>query len=296
MVGFNGGVKFHYDVVTHNRPGKERVHPYASDDALEPGMVLRLAGRDWLIETVEDSRALAKPARYRLTLRYPDGSEEAGAFRRWRSDAPRAGHTFATSALAWEVVDERLAFDDEGEPYVELVAERDFAEVEEDVLHEHELEHALAQEEDEFPEGARATLARARRAGLAMELVALEPGEEPDWTAADRYIDVLTLDLVEDDLIELCGVDPDADPRDTWLPKVQERLREDRRSFAADIEGSHDEIEEWDVRGGRVFASVGKPDDEADPDKGHGWLCRLADSGALTVAGFSRVRKAQLLP
>lgn len=35
-------------------------------------------------------------------------------------------------------------------------------------------------------------------------------------------------------------------------------------------------------------------DDEASPDGGHGWMCRLADSGALTEAGFQRVRKATL--
>jgi hypothetical protein len=36
------------------------------------------------------------------------------------------------------------------------------------------------------------------------------------------------------------------------------------------------------------------PDDEADPDKGHGWMCRLVDSGVLAAAGFERVRKNEL--
>jgi hypothetical protein len=43
-----------------------------------------------------------------------------------------------------------------------------------------------------------------------------------------------------------------------------------------------------------VFASIGRVDDEADPDAGHGWMCRLVDASALGTAGFSRVRKAQL--
>jgi len=34
------------------------------------------------------------------------------------------------------------------------------------------------------------------------------------------------------------------------------------------------------------------PDD--DWGSGHGWLCRLVDSGVLGVAGFERVRKYQL--
>jgi hypothetical protein len=290
-------VAFPYDVVAHNRAGRERAHPYVSDSPLEPGDVIRLAGRDWLIEEVEDSRAMAKPARYRIVLRHPDDREEAGAFRRWRSDVPRLGHSLATyedgQLASWEVVDERLAVDEQGEPFLELVAQRDYGELEGDVP-DHQLEHAVAREEDELPEGARATLARADQAGLAVELVALEPGEAPDWEEAERDIDALTLDLIEDDLLELCGVDPDRDPRETWLDTVKERLREDLRRFRADIEGDHDEIEEWDYRDGRIFASLGRPDDEADPEKGHGWLSRLVDAGVLRAAGLRRVKKTEL--
>jgi hypothetical protein len=292
-------VAFRYEVVAHNRAGAERVHTYASDTALEPGDVLRLAGRDWVIENVDGTRALAKPARYRVTLRHPDGREEAGAFRRWRPDVPRVGHAFSTSENAhpvtWQVVEERLELDENGEPYLELLAQRDFGELDEGVP-DHELEHVVAREEDELPEAAQATLERAGQGGLAVELVALDPGEEPDWEEAERYIEALTLDLLEDDLIELCGVDPLHDARDTWLPQVRERLRDDLARFRADVEGEHNEIEEWDFRDGRIFASVGTTDDESDPDRGHGWMCRLVDSGALTVAGFSRLRKTQLLP
>jgi hypothetical protein len=289
-----------YEIVTINRLGKEHVRPYTADTELSPGDVIRLGGRDWLVDRIEPGqRVVARPARYRLSLRHPSGHVEVGAFRRWRSDTPRLGHSFTTVEegvpASWEVVDVQLAHDDEGEPYLELIAERDFLELDElpDVP-DHELEHALAQREDELPEGAQATLGRAREAGLSVELVALEPGVAPDWDEARRYIDALTLDLIEDDLIELCGVDPDNDPRDTWLDTVKERLRSDLELFRADIEGDHDEIEEWDFRDGRISAAVGSTDDESNPNSGYGWLVRLVDSGALTLAGFRRVRKTEI--
>lgn len=291
-----------YEVVTRHRAGKERRHEYVSDRDLSPGDIIVLEGRNWLIEWVEPGAGdtpdivLAKPARYRLRLLHPDGREEVGAFRRVRPDAPRLGHAFTTiedgQPASWQVTDERLAVDEDGEPYLELVAERDYGELE--ALPDHELEHALAARDAELPPGAVATLSRAEMAGLAVELVALEAGEAPDWEAAEQYIDALILEEIEDDLVELCGVDPDRDPRDSWLDAVKERLRTDLERFRADVEGDHDEIEEWDFRGGRVFASVGSLEDEADPYSGHGWMCRLVDSGALAAAGFERVRKAEL--
>ncbi len=294
--------RFRYEVVAATRSGRERRHQYATDEPLQVGDVLLLEGRHWLIGQVEEGdppRASAKPARYRLRLRHPDGREELGAFRRLRAGRPRLGHAFSTledgAPASWEVVDERLAHDDDGEPYLELIAGRDYGEVGgEGALPDHELEHALAAREERLPEAAATMLARAEAAGLAVELVALEPGEEPDWEAAGRYLDALILEEVEDDLLELCGVHPDRDPRESWLPKVKERLLSDLERFRADVEDDHDEIEEWDFAGGRVLASVGTADDESDPDSGHGWMCRLVDSGALAAAGFERVRKAEL--
>ncbi len=196
--------------------------------------------------------------------------------------------------VSWEVVDERLARDESGEPYLDLVAERDFAEVDE--LPDHELEHTLARRDDEeLPEAAVETLARAERLGLSVELVALEPGELPDWDAAQRFIDALILEEIADDLIEQCGVDTARDARETWLAKIKERLTDDLASFRDDVEGDHNEIEEWDFRGGRIFASVGTEDDESNPAVGHGWMCRLVDSEALGSAGFARVRKVELV-
>jgi hypothetical protein len=289
-----------YDVVAQNRAGKERIHRYAPDEPLQTGQVLRLEGRDWLVESIDTTggppRAVAKPARYRIRLRHPDGREELGAFRRYRPDAPRLGHTFTTiddgQPVSWQVMDVRLARDEQGEPYLDLVAERDYAEVEE--LPDHELEHALAVRGQSLPEAATATLSRAETAGLLVELVALDPGERPDWDEARRYIDALVLEEIEDDLFELCGVDPARDPRDTWLEIVKERLRADLESFRGDIEGDLDEIEAWDFLDGRIFAAVGSFDDQADPLSGYGWLCRLVDAGALATAGFQRVRKAEL--
>ncbi len=286
-----------YEIVTVTRSGASRSHAYSPEAELSPGDVVVLGGRFWLIAEVVDGKATATPARYRLVLRHPDGHEEAGGFRRFRPGAPRLGHTFTTAPegnpLAWVVVDERPARDEQGEPYLELVAERDFSEVEE--LPDHELEHALAARGADFPEAAREILARAEQAGLAVELVALEPGEVPDWAAAERLIDALILEELEDDVIEMCGVQPGRAPRETWLPTVQERLRSDLRRFRDDIEGNHDEIEEWDFLTGRVFAAIGSVEDESDPARGYGWMCRLVDVEALGAAGFDRVRKAELL-
>jgi hypothetical protein len=294
---------FHYDVVVHHRTGLEHIRRFVSDNPLEVGSVVRLEGRYWLIESVDPdvdaltARATATPARYRLKLRHPDGSEELGAFRRFRPDAPRVGHFFSTledrRPVSWEVVDEQPARDEQGDVYLELTAERDFEEVEE--VPDHELEHALERgQEEDLSEGAAATLRRAEQMGLSVELVALDPGEEPDWDEAERYVDALILEEIEDDLLEQCGVNPNRDPRATWLDTVQARLRSDLELFRADVEGDHDEIEQWSFRGGRIFVSVGSADDESDPDKGHGWMSRLVDSGATIAAGFERVRKADL--
>jgi hypothetical protein len=228
---------------------------------------------------------------------HPDGREELGAFRRVRPDGPRLGHSFTTiedrAPISWSVVDEAFAHDEQGEPYLDLVAERDYGEAEGD-LPDHELEHALAVRSDEVPDAARERIDEATSLGFAIELVALEPEEAPDWEEARRYIEALSLDTIEDDLLEMCGVDTRRDAEATWLETVKGRLRDDLDRFSGDVEGDHDEIEEWGFHRGRVFASVGAPDDEADPDSGYGWMCRLIDAGALGVAGFARVRKPEL--
>jgi hypothetical protein len=291
---------FHYTVVTRRRTGLERVHEFASETSLRPGDVLRLDGRFWLIAKLDEAelRVVTEPARYRLRLRHPDGREEVGGLRRYRPDAPRLGHSFTTledgQPVSWEVVDYELRRDDQG-AFLEFAAERDFAEVEE--LPDHELEHTLARSlEDELPESARAAFEQAERSGLSIELVALEPGEEPDWEEADRFIDALVIEEINDDLLELCGVNPDTDPKDGWLETVRSRLRDDLANFRDDIEGEQEQIEQWSFRDGRIFASIGSEDDESDPLSGHGWMCRLVDAEVLGAAGFERVRKAELEP
>ena len=294
-----------YELVTHSPGGTERAQEYVAEEPLTPGEVLQLRGRFWLVESVDEPegedgppRAIAKPARYRIRLRHPDEREELGALRRFRPGSPRLGHALTTieagQPISWQVMDEQLAYDEAGEPFLDLIAERDYAEAEGDIP-DHELEHAVERELDQgLPAVAEATIARAAEQGLDVELVALDPGEEPDWPESERYIAALIFEEIEDDLFEQCGVDVGHDPRETWLATVKERLSADLEAFRIDIDGNHDEIEEWDFRGGRIFASVGTYEDEFDPNTGHGWLCRLLDSGVLGVAGFERVRKYEL--
>jgi hypothetical protein len=286
-----------YELVHTTHSGAQRVQPYTSEEPLEAGSVVHNEGRDWLVAAVDGTRVSLKPARYRLTLRHPDGREEAGALRRYRPDAPGVGHTLSTiedgAPASWQVVDERLARDEQGEPYLALIAERDYSEREDPpTLPEHELEHAFVREEESS--GAAAALARADEAGVYVELVALEPGEAADWAEAEAYLDALELEEISDDLLVRCGVDPDRDPQGDWLGTVKERLRSDLDQFRNDLESEHDEIEEWEFRDGRIFAAIGRFEDESNPASGHGWMIRLYDASVLGAAGFSRVRKAEL--
>lgn len=285
-----------YEIVTHDRTGRERVHPYTSEDALAPGSVVLIGGRYRLVERIEQARVQTQSARYRLTLRYPDGRQEAGAFRRFRSDAPVRGHQLTTledgAPISWVVVEERLAHDAAGESFLELIAERDYSEAES--LPDHQLEHTLDQDRDDTNPAA-AALMRAELAGLAMELVGLEAGQAADWNGAETYLDSLILEEIEDDLFEQCGVDTRRDPHETWLETVKERLHDDLDSFRTGVEASHREIEEWDFRGGKIFAAVGRIDDDSNPFSAYGWICRLVDAGVLQAGGFKRVRKPLLL-
>ena len=284
---------FSYKIITRNRTGQEHVRPFASADAVAPGTVALLGGRYSLVERVEQERVYAGSARYRLTLRHPDGRNEEGAFRRFRADAPGVGHQFTTlengAPISWAVLEQYLAHDAGGDPFLESIAERDYAEAES--LPDHELEHALERDDDEATAAAAATLSRAAEAGLAIELVGLEAGQAPDWEEASSYLESLILEELEDDLIEQCGVNPGRDRQETWLDIVKRRLRNDLDSFRTDIKGFHDEIEEWVFRGARIFATVGRFDDDLNPSSGFGWMCRLVDSGVLLAAGFYRARK-----
>jgi hypothetical protein len=263
--------------------------------ARAPGSVVLLDGRYWLVEQIEQARAQTRPARYRLTLRHPDGRQEAGAFRRFRPDAPVPGHQLTTledgTPISWVVVDDRLAYDASGEPFLELIAARDYGETES--LPDHQLEHALDQERDDA--AAAAALLRAELAGAAIELVGLEAGDAADWDGARNYLDSLILEEIEDDLVEQCGVDTRHDPRQTWLDTVKRRLRDDLDSFRVAVEDGHGEIEEWAFRGGRTFAAVGRFDDDSNPLSAYGWMCRLIDAGVLQAGAFKRVRKPLLL-
>ena len=156
-----------YDVVTSSRSGHDRTHHFDAEGELAPGGVVRVEGRDWLIDRIEGERAIARPARYRMLLRHPDGREERGAVRRFRRDRPSIGHAFTTiedgQPISWQVTAEQLAHDEQGDPLLELIAERDYSEYEQ--LPDHELEHALAREDG--PARAGGGGVHTRRAGRA---------------------------------------------------------------------------------------------------------------------------------
>lgn len=284
-----------YEVVVIAPSGHTHRHELATDRPLEEGDLVPFADERWLVVRIEPNergpfRAVATPARFRIVLRHADGREEVGAVEPYRDESPWIGHAFATGtgggAMSWQVTGQRRARDAAG-PLIELVAERDFAELE--ALPRHELEHRPL-----VAEAAHEALARAERAGLSVEMAALEVGQEADWDEAGRFVDALILEEVDERLLALCGVDADRDPRDRWLDIVGERLRSDLQRLRDDVEGDRDEVSVWQLQGRRIFASAGMPEDEEDPDKAHGWMCRLLDSGALGAAGFKRVRKADL--
>lgn len=58
---------YRYEVRVQKRGGREHAREYASEELLAPGDVIRLQGRYWLIQDVEEAgegapaRALAKP-------------------------------------------------------------------------------------------------------------------------------------------------------------------------------------------------------------------------------------------
>jgi len=127
-----------------------------------------------------------------------------------------------------------------------------------------------------------------------IEMVMLAPEAEPEWREAEAYIDSLILEEIDDELVELCGVDVDTDLKETWLEQIKKRLRLDLERFRDDLETDRDQIEQWELEGMRIYTSAGQWEDESDPHSGHGWMCRLVDSGALGAAGFKRIRRPEL--
>jgi len=281
-------------------PHGSRTEQFRSERPLGPGEVIDLRGRTWLVDRQEEGNAdgrrlVAFPARYRVVLQHEDGREEFGAVRRVGEGAPGLGHAFTTmldgGPVTWQVIEQRLARDGDGQPLLELVAERDFSEVE--GLPDHDLEHRRSRSE-ELSAAAEATLDRAASQGLLLELVGLDEGRAPDWEAAAHFIDSLIFEEVAEGLLELAGIRAGDLPPDRELELLKERLHEDLDRFRADVETDRDQIEEWDLHGLRIFASTGTWEDQFDPDHGHGWMVRLVDSGALGAAGFQRIRKTEL--
>jgi len=75
--------------------------------------------------------------------------------------------------VSCQIIDERIADGDEGEPYLESIAERDYAETES--LPDHQLEHALERDE----EGGAAAPAPLARAEAVRECLGSEESGDP---------------------------------------------------------------------------------------------------------------------
>ena len=197
-----------YDVVVVHRTGKEHVHRYTTEEPLEPGDVVRLEGRHWLSSASRATarrrspRAIGCGFAIRTAARTSGRSAASDPTRRGsatRSPPSRTGARSAgRSSTAAGPRRERRAVP-RPRRGARLRRRRS------DAARPRARAHARPRSEDELPEGAEATLARAADEGLSVELVALEPGEEPDWEAAERFIDALVLEEIEDDLIEQCG-------------------------------------------------------------------------------------------
>jgi hypothetical protein len=291
-----------YNVILPSRHGNAQAHRHRLSTAndLRVGDVVRVTGGRWIVDELREAggerEARLEPARFRVVLLQPDGREEAGAVRRLRDDSLGVGHAFTTAdetgthRLRWDVVADRFVRDEGGRPLIEFVAEHGLHGRER--VPDHELEHRFAQQGDLAE--ARAALEFATAAGLAVELVELEPDRDPDWDEARALLEALVIEEVGEDLLERCGIKPERDLPETWIDLVRLRLRADLTSFRGDVEGPHRQIHEWHIGPRRVFASIGTWESEADPDSGHGWLCRLVDGDVLGAAGFVRLREIEL--
>ena len=201
--------------------------------------------------------------------------------RRMRPDGPRLGHSFTTiedgAPVSWSVIDEEFAHDEQGEPFLDLVAERDYGEAEGD-LPDHELEHALTARSDEVPDAARERIDEATRLGFAIESSRSSRTRLPDWEEARRYIETLSLDTIADDLLELCGVDTEELAKGHGSKPSSRASATTSSSFSADVKGTTTRSRSGISTTAASSPRVGSVADESDPDRGHGWLCRLLDA------------------
>ena len=170
--------------------------------------------------------------------------------------------------MSWQVVDERLA-DDHGEPYLDLIAERDYSE-----LRTRRAARARA--------GARARAQEARRgAARAPPRRGGGPGRRAGRARGGRgarlgrgrgATSTRWSSRRSRTTCSSSAASTRPRRRETWLDTVKARLRATWSDSGTTSRADHDQIEEWEFRDGRIFAAVGSIEDEADPDRGHGWM------------------------
>jgi hypothetical protein len=134
-------------------------------------------------------------------------------------------------------------------------------------------------------------------ASLLLTCAVIDDGSTPDWQAAERHIDDMTVEQFQDNDELLDQFDPDLvaydeDTEDDIEPAggldpdpLRERLREDLRELREGVEGERTDIDYLLVRGARVWVtggmSWGDPGSELSTP-----IYRLHLTGALAAAGF----------
>ena len=237
---------------------------------------MTLDGRDWLVDAVEEgdtARVVAKPARYRLRLRHPDGREELGAFRRMRAGQPatrplvhdargRGSRQLGASSRRRSPTTSRTSRSSTSSPSATTARPRATCPTTSSSTRSPASADGSGRRQgvDRRGDALRACRSSSPRSSRTRRRTGrrLAATSRPSVSTRSRTT------------CSSCAASTRGDDSEgTWLETVQARLRDDLESFSADVEGDHDEIEEWDFhRRPRLRLRGLGPDDEVRPRQG----------------------------
>ena len=256
---------------TSRRSGKERVHPYTSEEPLAPGDVVRYEGRDWLVERLDGTRVAAEAGALPAAATAPRrarGARRVPALPARRSPG-RAHLQHARGRAAGELAGRRRAArrrDEHGEPVprpdrrARLQRARGRAAACPSTSSSTRSRARTTPRGGGRGAGARrgggpVRRARRARAGRGARLGRGRGVHRRARARGDR------------------GRPARALRRRTPTAIRARRGSTPSRSGCApissgsghDVEGDHDEIEEWEFRDGRIFAAVGSFEERGGP-------------------------------